>query len=124
MTLKKGGRDSGDAIDALLDDVFRQSRSLQEIPGMEFKDGLLASYDAYMRRRRNRLSLTLFADAFGWRALARPFGAAAMLGSLCVAGFIAGAAASPGEAETYAELSSAFEQSFALTEENGSWAEE
>lgn len=124
MTSKKDNREKGAAIDALLDDVFRQSRSLQEIPGMEFKDGLLASYDAYMRRRKNRLSLALFADAFGWRALARPLGAAAMLGGLCVAGFVAGAAASPGEAQTYAELSSAFEQSFALTEENGSWAEE
>ena len=120
----KDERESGDAIDALLDDVFRQSRGLTEIPGMEFKDGLLASYDAYIRRRKNRLSLALFADAIGWRALARPFAAAAALGGVCVAGFIAGAAASPGEAETYAELSSAFEQSFALTEENASWAEE
>jgi hypothetical protein len=120
----KDKRESSDAIDALLDDVFQQSRSLTEIPGMEFKDGLLASYDAYMRRRKNRLSLALFADAIGWRALARPFSAAAALGSVCVAGFIAGAATPSGEAQTYAELSSAFEQSFALNEENASWAED
>lgn len=124
MTSKRDNREKGDAIDALLDDVFRQTPSLIDVPGMEFKDGLLAAYDAYMRRRKSRLSLTLFAEAFGWRALARPLAAAAALGSFCVAGFVAGAAASPGEAETYAELSSAFEQSFTLTEENGSWAEE
>lgn len=124
MTSGDDRRKSGDRLDGLLDDVFRRPRGHAEIPGMEFKAMLLTSYDEHMRRRRTRLSLTLFADALGLRALARPLGAAAILGGLCAAGFVAGVAGSPREYETYAELASAIDQSFALTEENGPWAEE
>ncbi|OFW99615.1 MAG: hypothetical protein A3E78_00520 [Alphaproteobacteria bacterium RIFCSPHIGHO2_12_FULL_63_12] len=124
MTENDSKRESVDALDALLDEVFRQSRGHAAIPGMEFKSLLLSSYDEHMRRRRNRLSLALFADAFGLRALARPLGAAAFLGAVCAIGFVAGVAEAPRDTETYAELALAIDQSFALTEEVGSWAEE
>lgn len=124
MTGRDDKRKGGDTLDGLLDDVFRQSRGHAAVPGMEFKALLLDSYDEHMRRRRNRLSLSLFADAFGLRALARPLGAAAVLGGICATGFVAGVAGSPRDTETYAELASAIDQSFALTEENGPWAEE
>ncbi|MEK7266358.1 MAG: hypothetical protein AAB227_09700 [Pseudomonadota bacterium] len=124
MKSREEKRKGGDALDGLVDDIFRQSRGHAEIPGMEFKAMLLTSYDDHMRRRKNRLSLSLFADAFGLRALARPLGAAAILGGLCAAGFVAGVVDTPRDTETYAELASAIDQSFALTEENGPWAEE
>jgi len=115
---------AGDPLDRVIDDVFRQSRGHAAVPGMEFKAMLLNSYDDAQRRRRNRLSLSLFADAIGWRALSRPMAAAALLGSVCTAGFIAGVAGAPGDAGAYAELAAAFDQSFSLTEENDLWAEE
>jgi hypothetical protein len=115
---------AGDPIDRVIDDVFRQSRGHAAVPGMEFKAMLLGSYDELQRRRRNRLSLALFADAIGWRALSRPMAAAALLGSVCTAGFIAGVAGAPDDAGAYAELAAAFDQSFSLTEENDLWAEE
>lgn len=117
------GRDDG-AVDAMLEEVFRQSRSHAEIPGMEFKARLLASYDEHRRRARNRFSSALFADAFGWRALARPLAAAGVLSGVCAAGYVAGAAASPGGVQTYAEFAAEFGQSFDLAEEDSAWAEE
>lgn len=89
-----------------------------------FRSQLLADFDAQRRTAQTRPAFALFAVAFGWRALARPLASAGMLAGLCATGFIAGAAASPNDAETYAALSEAFEQSFDLTEENASWAEE
>lgn len=89
-----------------------------------FRARLLKDFDARRRAVRTRRTFTLFADAFGWRALARPLASAGMLAGLCVTGFVAGAAAAPNDGETYAALSEAFDQSFDLTEENASWAEE
>ncbi len=114
----KNGRPDDAALDALLasaplfgaDDACRAR--------------LLADFDAQRRASRTRLAFTLFADAFGWRALARPLASAGMLAGLCVSGFIAGAAASANDGEAYAALSEAFDQSFDLSEENASWAEE
>lgn len=113
-----------DPLDNLIDGVFRQSRGHAAVPGMEFKAILMQSFDDVQRRRRARLSLSLIADAFGWRALSRPMAAAALLGGVCAAGFAAGAAVPAGEAAAYAEIASAFDQSFSLAEESDLWAEE
>jgi hypothetical protein len=89
-----------------------------------YRARLLADFDAQRRASRTRPAFTLFADAFGWRALARPLASAGMLAGLCATGFIAGAVASANDGEAYAALSEAFDQSFDLSEENASWAEE
>lgn len=112
-------------MDALLADLLADARRVDEIVGPGFRERLLASFDDHQRRRRrNRLSLSLFADAFGWRALSRPLASAGILAGLCATGFIAGAAASPGDRETYAELAASLDQSFGYSEEDASWAEE
>ena len=116
--------DEGVGLDALLDDVFLTPNKQAEDPGAEFKAKLLDSYDAHMRGRKNRLSLSLFADALGFRALARPLAAAASLGGICAAGFVAGVAAPFGDNSSYAELASAIDQTFAYAEEAETWAEE
>ena len=110
------------ALEAMIDDVFRQSRGGAEIPGMEFKSMALASFDAHQRRIRNRVSFSLFADAFRWRLLARPLASVGVLASLCVAGFVAGSVTASPDYETYAELDAAFSQSFDFNQEDGIWA--
>lgn len=117
------GPDGSDPIDLMIDDAFRRMREENDEPGTEFKARLLSGFDD-VQRRRNRLSLSTFADAFGWRALARPLGAAGFLASVCVSGFLAGAVAAPADSGAYDELAAAFDQSFALTEEGDQWVEE
>lgn len=112
------------ALEAMIDDVFRQSRGRGEIPGMEFKAMALASYDAHQRRARNQLSFSLFADAFQWRLLGRPLASIGVLASLCAAGFVAGSITASPDYETYAALDAAFSQSFDLSQEDGIWVEE
>jgi len=124
MTSGDRKMDEFEELDALLDDVFAKSRTQAEDPGAEFKARLLNSYDTHMRERKNRLSLALFADAFGFRAFARPLAAAASLGGVCAAGFIAGVAAPSDDNSSYAELASAIDQSFAIAEEAETWAGE
>lgn len=121
--LDKGGPTDA-MMDALLADLLADVRRVDEIVGPGFRERLLASFDDHQRRRRNRLSLSLFADAFGWRALSRPLASAGILAGLCATGFIAGAAASPSDRETYAELAASLDQSFGYSEEDASWAEE
>lgn len=111
-----------DTDDAKLDALLSLSRPLEA--DSAFQSSLLHAFDARARRKNERLSLTVFAEAFGWRALARPMAAASILAGICTTGFVAGAAASPNESDTYAELSAAFDQSFDLSEDIGSWARE
>jgi hypothetical protein len=108
--------------DARLDALLSLSKPLEA--DSVFQSGLLHGFDAHVRRKNNALSLSLFADAFGWRALARPLAAASLLAGICTTGFVAGAAASPSDGDTYAELSAAFDQSFNLSEDTVSWAKE
>ncbi len=110
-----------DPDDALLDELLKSARFIIADEG--FTTRLLASFDAHQSRRA-RLSWTLFADAFGWRALAQPLASAGFLAGLCAAGFVAGAASGPDDGETYAELAAAIDQSFDLNGEDQSWAEE
>lgn len=117
------GRDE-ESVEAMLDELFKGTQRLRDIPDMEFKSLLLADYDALQQRRRKRLSLALFAEALGWRALSRPIAAAGLLAGLSISGFIAGAAAAPGESATFAELSVALDRSFDYSEESVPWAEE
>lgn len=112
-----------DPLDAAIESAFQSARREGE-PHLEMKSALLASYDAFQRRKRNRISLSLFADAFGLSALARPAGAAALMSAICVAGFAAGAASGAGRDDTYTEIAMAFDQSFAFTAEDASWAGE
>lgn len=121
--LNKGGANDA-MLDAMLDDLLADARLVDDIVGPDFKARLIASFDDHQRRRRNRAAFTLFADAFGWRALARPLASAGILAGVCATGFIAGAAASPSDSETYAELAASLDQSFGFSEENASWAEE
>ncbi len=104
-----------DMDDAKLDALLSLSRPLEA--DSAFQSSLLHAFDARTRRRRERLSLTIFAEAFGWRALARPMAAASLLAGICMTGFVAGAAASPSDGETYAELSAAVDQSFNFSED-------
>lgn len=96
-------------------------------PSWEFKSRLLADYDAVMRARRAN-PLEAIADAFGWRALARPWAPAGVGAAIAALGAVFGAATSgafgPGarDDEAYAYLSTAFEPSYGLSEEVSAWA--
>lgn len=98
-------------------------------PATEFKSRLLADYDAVMRAKRNNL-LNVVADAFGWRALARPFAPAGLAAGFVALGAVAGAVtaapagASTPDDEAYTYLLAALDLSFGLTEEALSWAEQ
>lgn len=101
--------------DALIAETFASMRADDRRLPPELAARLLADYDRHQRRRRDRLSLRLFADAFGWRALARPVAAASVIASLLAGGFVAGAAAAPSPS---AELASALAQSFGAAGED------
>lgn len=94
-------------------------------PATEFKSRLLADYDAVMREKRNN-PMRAIAEAFGWRALARPWAPAGLAAAfVALGGFTGAVTAAPAlaqddEAVTY--LSAALEPTFALTEEALSWA--
>lgn len=96
-------------------------------PATEFKSRLLADYDAVMRAKRAN-PLRALADAFGWRALERPWAPASLGAAMVALGAYVGAATSTGaataDAEAYAYLSAALGPSFGLTEEVASWAEQ
>ncbi len=122
---QKPGETDDEAAEIIVSEALKYLKLVDETISPEVVARLLASYDDHQRKRKNRLSLSLFADAFGLRILARPLAAAGALASLSAAGFVAGAAtASSGDAQTYAELASAFDQSYVVNEENGLWAEE
>lgn len=112
------------AAEAIVESVLENWRHVDEALGPDFRNRLLAGFDDHRRRRRRKPSLSLFADALGWRALARPATAALVLAAVCGAGFVAGAEATADDAQVYAEIDAAFDESFDLSEENGSWAEE
>lgn len=96
-------------------------------PATEFKSRLLADYDAVMRARRAN-PFNAIADAFGWRALARPWAPAGIGAAMIALGAFAGAATATartaGEDEAYTYLSAALDPSYGLTEEALSWAEQ
>ncbi len=98
-------------------------------PATEFKSRLLADYDDVMRARRAN-PLVAIADAFGWRALARPWAPAGIGAAMIALGAFTGAAtstatlASAREDEAMTYLSAALDPSFGMTEEALSWAEQ
>lgn len=97
-------------------------------PATEFKGRLLADYDAVMRAKRNN-PFHAIAEAFGWRALARPWAPAGLAAAFVALGAFTGAVTAGGAAaarddEAYTYLSAALEPSFTLTEEALSWAEQ
>lgn len=102
-------------VDLVIEDMREQDRVLSEAMGPDFRAKLLASFDDFQRKRRARLSLGAFADAFGWKALGRPFAPAGILGALCAIGFVAGASASNG---ADADLAAALDQSFSYQAES------
>lgn len=95
-------------------------------PAPDFERRLLADYDAVMRGRRSA-PLAALADAFGWRALARPLAPIA-LGALMVAlGGVVGAATAPAVAsddEAYGYLTAALDPADGFSAEVASWAEQ
>jgi hypothetical protein len=113
---------NSDDANARLDAVLSLAPRFE--PDDSFRARLLSEFDAGRRRARSKISLMLFAEAFGWRALARPVAAFSLLAGVCATGFLAGAAAAPGDRETYAALDEAFDQSFDLNVESANWAEE
>ena len=98
-------------------------------PASEFKSRLLADYDAVMRAKRAS-PFNAIADAFGWRALARPWAPAGMAAAMVALGAFTGAATSSAglsvarEDEALTYLSAALDPSFGLAEEALSWAEQ
>jgi hypothetical protein len=96
-------------------------------PATEFKSRLLADYDAVMREKRND-PLRVIADAFGWRALARPWAPAGLAAAFVSLGVFTGALTSTGayarDDEAVSYLSAALEPSFSLAEDTLSWAEQ
>ncbi len=93
----------------------------------EFQRRLLADYDGAMRSRRTR-PLAALADAFGWRALARPFAPAMLGAAMVVLGGAVGALTAPaavaGEEEAYAYLTAGLETAGDFSAEVAAWAEQ
>jgi hypothetical protein len=108
-------QDADNVVEAGLEALRRQSIS------PDWAARLLSTYDEAQRRKR-RSAAGRIASAIGWRALARRLAAAGVLAGICAAGFVAGVAARPSDAETYAALDDAVDQSFDLSEEGASWA--
>lgn len=112
-------------------DVWRAARDAANTetkmmsPATDFISRLLADYDAVMRARRAN-PFNAIADAFGWRALARPLAPAGIGAAIIALGAFAGAATArgAGEDEAITYLSAALDPSFGLTEEALSWAEQ
>jgi hypothetical protein len=102
-------------VDLVFEDMREQDRVLSEAFGPDFRERLLASFDDFQRKKRSRLSLGEFADAFGWKPLGRPFAPAGILGALCAIGFVAGASADSG---ADADLSAALDESFSYQAES------
>jgi hypothetical protein len=101
-------------VDLVFEGMREQDRVLSEALGPDFRARLLAGFDDFQRKRRTRLTLSSFAEAFGWKALGRPIAPAGILGALCAIGFVAGASAN-GAAD--ADLSAALDRSFSYSAE-------
>jgi len=86
---------------------------------------LLADYDAVMRARRAG-PLAALADAFGWRALARPLAPAALGAVMVAVGGVLGAATAPaaGDDEAYIYLAAGLDPAGGFSAEVASWAEQ
>ena len=117
-----GGNDSEDwtALDAAL------GRDAP-IDDAAFQRRLLADYDGVMRSRRAR-PLAALADAFGWRALARPIAPAALGAAMVLLGGVAGALTAPaavaGDDEAYVYLAAALSPAADFSAEVAAWAEQ
>lgn len=96
--------------DAIIEEVLARWRDSDAVASPDFKARLLAAFDDYQRRRSSPFAL--LAEAVGWRALARPVAAGGVLAGLLAAGYVAGAAAAPGDSAAYAELAAAIDESF------------
>lgn len=79
---------------AALDRVLRTAPALA--PTGDFNERLLADFDALPRRSR---LLAAFADAFGWRMLARPLAPVGIAACVVAAGFSAGVVSTTAIAE-------------------------
>lgn len=120
--MDQGGKDGEDwtglaaalGRDAPIDDAAFQRR-------------LLADYDGEMRARRAG-PLAALADAFGWRALARPFAPAALGAAMVMLGGAAGALTAPaavaGDDEAYVYLTAALDSAGDFSTEVAAWAEQ
>ena len=116
-TSEMTGAEDDAAAARIVVDAIKDLRRRDQSIGADISARLIAGFDAHMRARRNRVSLQLFADAFGWRALARPMAATGLLVMIGAGGLFAGIATPEDDTSIYADLSDALDQSFANDEE-------
>ncbi len=105
------------AADDALHKAFAALKAADAHADPQFGMRALAAYDDHMRSKRSRLSLEIFAEAFGWRALSRPLAAAGLLLTVGLAGVVTGVMAPESENAVYAELSAAFDEAYDFSEE-------
>ncbi|MDZ7629740.1 MAG: hypothetical protein U5J99_15160 [Parvularculaceae bacterium] len=108
-----------------LDEWLAPPRGVPDTAALQRR--LLEDYDAAMRAKRAG-PLNALADAFGWRALARPFAPAALGAAMVALGAVFGATTSGSfgagarDDEAYAYLSAALDPSYGFSEEVSAWA--
>ena len=90
-------------------------------PDSAFRERALAGFDAEIRRRRRAFSLQAFADALGWRAIARPAAPALLAASAVIAGFAVGLVSRGANEEAYAYFASAYDEAFSDNGEEPLW---
>lgn len=92
----------------------------------EFQRRLLADFDGVMRSRRTS-PLAALADAFGWRALARPLAPAALAAAIVMLGVVVGALSAPvgaADEQAYVFLTAGLDPAADFSAEVASWAEQ
>jgi len=107
-----GGKDN-----SVINETIAALRKKDGAANRQFEMRALEAFDSFTRARKNRLSLDVFADAFGLRVLSRPLAAAGLLLSVGFAGVAAGVMTPESDNAVYAELSVAFDEVYDFSEE-------
>lgn len=90
----------------------------------DFERRLLADYDTIMRSRRAN-PLAALADAFGWRALARPYAPAALAAAMVMMGGLVGAVTTPAaDDDVFIYLTAGLDLSADFSAEVAAWADQ
>lgn len=93
----------------------------------DFQRRLLADFDGVMAARRAS-PLAALAEAFGWRALARPLAPAALGAAMVMLGGVIGALTAPvgvaADEEAYVYLTAGLDPAGDFSAEVASWAEQ
>jgi len=107
----------GGSGDSVINETISALREKDRAADKKFEMRALEAFDSYARARKSRLSLDVFADAFGLRVLARPLAAASLLLTVGFAGVAAGVLTPESDNAVYAELSDAFDEVYDFSEE-------